>query len=205
MKDTVLRGTGNSRTLRTVANAKTQYPNFDSFLTALVNGTFPVDIGALNSSGLTTRGTDLNKANILTDATATGMGLTSSATPNQAFAKLRALIKAAQDDADDALSAIGKSALLETGTYVGAGSGDYTTKTFTFGMTWEWFLLIPRYDFSTNGFTSWWLAVRGVNTAIHTSSNSISAQITSTAKSLTLSGAYLNNTVSYGYIAIGHS
>ena len=205
MTDTVLRGTGNSRSLRSVSNFLTLYPSYNAFAQALVQGTLPIDLGALNSAGLTRRGTDLNKANILTDATATGMGLTSSATPNQAFAKLRALIKAAQDDADDALSAIGKSALLETGTYVGTGGSDYTTKTFTFGMTWEWFLLIPRYDFSTNGFTSWWLAVRGVNTAIHTASNSISAQITSTAKSLTLSGAYLNNTVSYGYIAIGHS
>ncbi len=119
MKDTVLRGTGNSRTLRTVANALTLYPTYNAMIQAMVNGTFPIDLGALNSAGLTTRGTDLNKSNILTDATATGMGLTSSATPNQAFAKLRALIKAAQDDADTALE---NGISFMTGSYAGTGT-----------------------------------------------------------------------------------
>ena len=139
MTDTILRGTGNSRTLRTVANAKSQYPTYDAFMTALVNGTFPIDIGALSSAGLTRRGTDLNKANILTDSTATGMGLTSSATPNDAFAKLRTLVKAAQDAADEI------NFRVFVGSYVGtnSSSGPSYSKTLNFPFRWK-FLLVNR-------------------------------------------------------------
>ncbi len=138
MTDTVLRGTGNSRSLRSVPNFLTLYPSYNAFAQALVQGTLPIDLGALNSAGLTRRGTDLNKANILTDATATGMGLTSSATPNQAFAKLRALIKAAQDDADTALE---NGISIQTGSYAGNGE---KTLTIHFSHSWHLFAAYPN-------------------------------------------------------------
>ena len=137
MTDTVLRGTGNSRSLRSVSNFLTLYPSYNAFAQALVQGTLPIDLGALNSAGLTRRGTDLNKANILTDATATGMGLTASATPNQAFAKLRALIKAAQDDADTALE---NGISIQTGSYAGNGE---KTLTIHFSHSWHLFVAYP--------------------------------------------------------------
>ena len=137
MTDTVLRGTGNSRSLRSVPNFLTLYPSYNAFAQALVQGTLPIDLGALNSAGLTRRGTDLNKSNILTDATATGMGLTSSATPNQAFAKLRALIKAAQDDADTALE---NGISIQTGSYAGNGE---KTLTIHFSHSWHLFAAYP--------------------------------------------------------------
>ena len=45
-------------------------------------------------------GTALNKANLLTDATAQAMGLTSSATPNTAFAQLNTKINSNKTNAD---------------------------------------------------------------------------------------------------------
>ena len=88
MTDSVLKGTGNSRYLKTIANALTQYPTYESFITALVNGTFPIDLNGTNSAGFSTVGTPLNKANLLTDATAALLGLTSSATVNDMLAAL---------------------------------------------------------------------------------------------------------------------
>ena len=148
MTDTILRGTGNSRTLRTVANALTLYPTHEAMIQAMVNGTFPIDIGSLSSAGLTRRGTDLNKANILTDSTAAGMGLTSSATPNDAFSKLRALVKAAQDDADTALDT---GVSFMTGSYVGTGlSGE--EHQVTIQMPRKWRLFSIENGIITQGF-----------------------------------------------------
>ena len=88
MVDTSIKNTGNSRSLRTVANALTLYPTHEAMIAAMVNGTFPIDLGPLNAAGLTTKGTDLNKASLLTDATAALYGLTSAAVPDDVF-KLR--------------------------------------------------------------------------------------------------------------------
>lgn len=113
MVDTIIKGTGNSRTIKTVPNIKSMVGSLDDLLDLLIAG-FPVDIGPLNAAGLQTQGTDLNKANLLTDATAKGMGLTGAATPNTAFAKLRELIATAQNAAD------GKCKIA-SGTYIGTG------------------------------------------------------------------------------------
>lgn len=86
MVDTSIKNTGNSRSLRTVANALTLYPTYEAMIAAMVNGTFPIDLGPLNAAGLNTRGTDLNKANLLTDATAALLGLTSTSTVDEALA-----------------------------------------------------------------------------------------------------------------------
>ena len=51
MKDGIIKGSGNSRYLRTVANALTLYPNYESFIAALIQGTFPIDLNGINSSG----------------------------------------------------------------------------------------------------------------------------------------------------------
>ena len=75
MKDMVPKGTGNSRTLKSVANFLTLYPTYNDFAAALVAGTLPIDLGAINSAGCDEVGTPLNKANLLTDATATALGL----------------------------------------------------------------------------------------------------------------------------------
>lgn len=88
MQDTIIKGTGNSYTLKSVADFLARYPTYESMATALIAGTFPVDIGALVAAGVQQQGTALNKANLLSDPTAAALGLASNPTVNDAFAKL---------------------------------------------------------------------------------------------------------------------
>lgn len=116
MQDTIIKGTGNSRSLRSVPNFLTLYPTYEAFAAALVGGTLPVDLGALNAPGVQTLGTALNKANLLSDAVEKAIwGSTANRTPSQALEKLRALITAAQSTANGRLR-------VETGSYVGTGT-----------------------------------------------------------------------------------
>ena len=79
MKDSILAGTGNSRYLKTSLSADITWQRALELLRA---GTFPVDFNGTNPNGYTQVGTPLNKANLLTDATAAKMDLTSTATVN---------------------------------------------------------------------------------------------------------------------------
>lgn len=88
MIDGVPNGDGDSRYLKTIASALTQYPTYESFMTALINGTFTVDFNGINQAGWAKIGTALNKANLLTDNTARVLSLGSSATVNDALHQL---------------------------------------------------------------------------------------------------------------------
>ena len=88
MKDFVPLGSGNSRFLKTVNNAKTLYPTYDAFLNALIAGTLPIDLNGINAAGVAQMGTALNKTNLLTDATAAALGLTGDPTVNDALGSL---------------------------------------------------------------------------------------------------------------------
>lgn len=88
MQDGIIAETGNSRYLRTVAGIKAICPTYDSFLELLVKGEFPIDLLRNDQDGWTTRGTYLNKTNLLTDATAALVDLGKEATPDQMFAAL---------------------------------------------------------------------------------------------------------------------
>lgn len=128
MQDSVIKGTGNSRYLKSVENLLTLYPTYEDFAQALVEGTLPIDLNGVNTSGWQTVGTSLNKSNLLTDATAALYGKTSTATPNTIFAAIRPLITAAQTSAD------GK-AKIEVGTYTGTGTyGEGNKNELTFSI-----------------------------------------------------------------------
>lgn len=88
MIDSILAGTGNSRFLKSVSNFKTLYPTYDDFVAALIAGTLPIDLNGINPDGWTQQGTPLNKANLLSDDVANGLGLTDDATPNGAFSAI---------------------------------------------------------------------------------------------------------------------
>ena len=90
MHDFVPLGSGNSRFLKTVNNAKTLYPTYDSFLNALVAGNLPIDLNGINAAGVAQMGTPLNKQNLLQDATAEALGLSTDASVNDALGKLSA-------------------------------------------------------------------------------------------------------------------
>lgn len=86
MKDMIIKGTGNSRYLKSVSNFLSLYPTYESFVSALVAGTLPIDLNGTNSAGITQAGTPLTQANLLDSSAAQFAGLTNSdPTVNQAL------------------------------------------------------------------------------------------------------------------------
>lgn len=113
MKDMIPKGTGNSRFLRSVSNFKAIYPTYDDFVNALVAGNLPVDFNGINEAGIQQVGTSLNKANLLTDETATALGLTNEdPTVDEAFGRLNQHLTDVE----------AKGAQIEVGSYVGTGT-----------------------------------------------------------------------------------
>ena len=86
MKDLAIKGTGNSRYLKSVSSFLTLYPTYEAFARALVDGTLPIDLNGINSEGVQQAGTPLTKANLLDDATAEKLGLSGDPTVSQALA-----------------------------------------------------------------------------------------------------------------------
>ena len=82
MKDSILKGTGNSRCLKSAVPAGTSWADALAMLRA---GTFPIDFNGVNIEGFQQVGTPLNKANLLKDATALTLGLTGDVVPNDMF------------------------------------------------------------------------------------------------------------------------
>lgn len=85
MKDSILKGTGNSRFLKSAVPAGTSWADALAMLQA---GTFPIDFNGINTDGFQQVGTPLNKANLLKDATAAQIGLPPSTTPDGMFQAL---------------------------------------------------------------------------------------------------------------------
>ena len=79
MQDGIIMGTGNSRYLKSISGFLAMYPTYEAFAQALVAGTLPIDLSGKNPDGWAQQGTPLNKANLLTDATAAIAGLGSEA------------------------------------------------------------------------------------------------------------------------------
>lgn len=116
MTEGIIKGDGTSRYLKSIATFLTQYPTYEAFAQALIEGTLPIDLYGLNPDGWEQQGTPLNKANMLDDSTATAFGLGSAATPNSAFAQVpTAKMMSRMINASDALT----SETLDRGDYVG--------------------------------------------------------------------------------------
>lgn len=88
MIDSVLKGTGNSRFLKSAVPAGTSWADALAMLQA---GTFPIDFNGINTEGFQQVGTPLNKANLLKDSTAGIISLPTSATPDEMFSALARL------------------------------------------------------------------------------------------------------------------
>lgn len=114
MQDTIIKGTGNSRSLKIPAGSVTVYQSVTELVQAMESGNFPIDIGPLNLAGLQQKGTDLTKANLLTDALCTALGLATTATPTQAMEKILAMAASAQSTANEKCA-------LASGYYTGTG------------------------------------------------------------------------------------
>ena len=107
MTDGVIKSTGNSRYLKSVANFMALYPTYEDFAAALIAGTLPVDLNGINPDGWNTQATPLNKANLLADTTGAMLGLGSTGTVNAALAALKTSL--------NALPLETKNAMIDTG------------------------------------------------------------------------------------------
>ncbi len=128
MKDGVIAETGNSRYLRSIAGFLQAYPTYEAFAAALIAGTMPIDWNGKNPDGWAQQGTELNKANLLTDATAALMDLGTEATPNEMLAALANALKASGTSVTQLTQKV--NGLITYGTAdLMAGSSDLATGT----------------------------------------------------------------------------
>jgi hypothetical protein len=93
---------------------------------------------------VTEAGTDLNKANLLSDATATMLGLTGDPTVNEALAKLSDGLKVA------------------IGSYIGTGKNGAANPNVISGLSFRPDLLIVRNNTATSDTDYWIVAIRGM-------------------------------------------
>lgn len=126
MKDGIIKGTGNSRFLKSsIAETTT----LQQLISMLRSGTFPVDFNGINSAGWDVVGTALNKANLLTDETAEALNMTDEdPTLDDALFKLQTNIGALW-------TYLYRLPWLSFGTYTGTGAhgfGNPNTLTFSF-------------------------------------------------------------------------
>lgn len=70
MIDGIIKGTGNSRKLKSVSNFLSLYPTYADFAAALIAGTLPIDLAGINADGWQQLATALSKGNLLSDETA---------------------------------------------------------------------------------------------------------------------------------------
>lgn len=116
MQDAISLGTGNSRYLKSVSGFLSLYPNYEAFAAALVAGTLPVDFNGINPDGWAQQGTDLDKANLLTDATAAMASLGPEATVNDMLATLAGKAASAEKLITYGTTDLAVGAALPTGT-----------------------------------------------------------------------------------------
>lgn len=89
MQDGIIAGNGSSRYLKTVAAALSLYPTYEDFITALIAGTFPIDLNGINEAGWSRQGTPLNKGTLLSDTTETKIwGSAGNHTVDQALGQI---------------------------------------------------------------------------------------------------------------------
>lgn len=85
MKDSVIKGNGNSRYLKSSLEGITTW---EQFRAALAAGTLPVDLNGINPEGFQQLGDPFNKVTLLKDSTAALLGLGTDAVPDDAFVAL---------------------------------------------------------------------------------------------------------------------
>lgn len=83
MNDGIIKGEGNSRYLKTVADFLSKYPTYEAFARAFMEGTLPIDLNGINEAGWDQLPMWLNKKNLLEDLTAAIYNKGVDATPNE--------------------------------------------------------------------------------------------------------------------------
>lgn len=196
VKDTIIKGSGNSREIKSVPNFASLYPTWESFRDAFGTKGIPIDLLGLVAAGVDQIGTDLNKANLLTDSTEQAIwGSAADRTPDAALRQLRTLITTAQSSADGKLTAV-------TGSYTGSGTN---TKTLNFSIKPR-LVVVVRYGgilVLVNGFSK-----VGTNEsyAYYDELNAVLAEKSVTwraSRNYSIPGNTSN--IAYGYCCIGVS
>ena len=95
MKDQIIKGTGDSRFMRSSIPTDATLADIIAMLRA---GEFPFDFAGYNAEGIDTFGTELNKENLLQDSTANLLDLTSEATINDFLAVVANLLNSIQQN-----------------------------------------------------------------------------------------------------------
>ena len=108
MQDQIIKGTGNSRFLK---SSIPENITFEQFVSLLRAGTFPMDFNGLNDAGIEQLGTPINKSTLLKDQTSKALGFPTTdfadVTPNDAFRALT-LLTGATDPTTATAGAIGQ-------------------------------------------------------------------------------------------------
>ena len=81
MQDMVIKGTGNSRFLKSVEDFLDRFPTYEAFAAAFAAGILPVDFNGINPEGITQMGTPYAKSTVLTDEVAALYGMDNTAVP----------------------------------------------------------------------------------------------------------------------------
>lgn len=133
MQDQIIKGTGNSRFLK---SSIPENITFEQFVSLLRAGIFPVDFNGLNDAGIEQLGTPINKTTLLKNSTVTKLGLTGNdftdVTVDDALAELSlfAQLKAGEVSGSTTdVNIYSRSLNMEfpmpyviSGTYVGTGT-----------------------------------------------------------------------------------
>lgn len=196
MTDTIIKGTGNSRTLVSVPNFLTLYPSWEDFGREIATNGIPIDLLGLNPAGVDVLGTLLNKPNLLSDATETSIwGSAANRTVNAALAQLRTLITTAENTANGRLQ-------YQTGNYDGDG---ILVRTLNFSFTPQ--LVVISALSGAVAFTGLFINPAPYGLTLR-ASTLYAVQLNWTTNSVSWSGSdvgsILNNSVwKYSYTAIG--
>lgn len=198
MKDTIIKNSGNSRTLASTPNFLTLYPTYEAFGQALINRELPIDLGPLNPAGCEVVGSDLSKETLMSDGTEQSIwGNAGNRTVDAALSKLRALITAAHSLAYSANANANSRVRIETGSF----STPAETVNLSFSFPPKAFACAGKYD--TFGV---WLygttAMRLLNTVYL-----VGCAAEQSGNSLRLESRLFSNTSNppetYKYVAIG--
>jgi hypothetical protein len=183
MKDGIIKGTGNSRFLKSITGVKELYPTYEDFLKALEDGTFPIDLNGINADGWQQQGTLLTKETLLPDSICNALGVPAeTTTPGEVLEKC--------------LSYFVTGSYVGTGTITSEGTGESLSITFPF-VPDAWGIYMIKTDDSRGNLhttfgniTKWDLDVKYLHVNNGTSG--------STGR-VSLSVQYSGNTVSYYY------
>lgn len=184
MENLVPLGTGNSRLMKSNIPSNT---TLAQLIQMWNNGTFPYDIGPLNSAGISQQGTPLNKDTLLKDATAALYGLTNTAVPDDVLAKL-AEAAFVEDGVVTDIDGNIVVPQIATGSYVGTGTyGTSNPNTLTFDFAPEMVVIYSMADANKRLLNIGGTGVHAIPTANLTTSYQAGR------------GFYYDTTPSYGY------